>query len=171
MAIENEHEHSAEHIQNPDVGHETSDVNVRGIVGFAAGLALCTVLICFVLYGMFMLLRKGFTGQPVNVNALTGTHEPAEPSAKAAAQIFPEPRLQTDYFGDLAKVRADWNEHLNTYGWVDKNQGVVHIPIDRAMQLVLQRGLPTRSAPQSQAAAPQQKKPATKPRAGGTAGK
>src|SRR5579872_5739540 len=90
---------SAEHIQNPDVGHETSDVNVRSILGFGIGLALCTVMVCLVLYGLFHLLRKGFTGQPVNVNALSGTKEPVPASAEAAQKIFPEPRLQTDYFG------------------------------------------------------------------------
>ena len=168
MATEHEHEHSAEHIQNPDVGHETSDVNVRGIAGFGAGLALCTVMVCLVLYGMFVLLRKGFTGTPVNVNALTGTREPVSPSAEAAAKIFPEPRLQVDYYSDLDKVRADWDEHLNSYGWLDKNAGVVHIPIERAMQLTLQRGLPVRTAPQSVAAAPQRKAPA---RGVGSAGK
>lgn len=168
MATENEHEHSAEHIHNPDVGHETSDVNVRGIAGFGAGLALCTVLVCLVLYGMFVLLRKGFTGTPVNVNALTGTREPVPPSAEAAAKIFPEPRLQVDYYSDLDKVRADWDEHLNSYGWLDKNAGVVHIPIERAMQLTLQRGLPVRTAPQSMAAAPKRKAP---PKGAGSAGK
>jgi hypothetical protein len=167
MPTDNEHEQSAEHIQNPDVGHETSDVNVRGIAGFAAGLALCTVMVCLVLYGMFVLLRKGFTGTPVNVNALTGTREPAQPSAEAAAKIFPEPRLQVDYFADLDKVRADWDEHLNSYGWLDKNAGVVHIPIERAMELTLQRGLPVRTAPQSVAAAPKAKQP----RGAGSAGK
>ena len=168
MATDHEHEQSAEHIQNPDVGHETSDVNVRGIAGFGAGLALCTVMVCLVLYGMFVLLRKGFTGTPVNVNALTGTREPVPPSAEAAAKIFPEPRLQVDYYSDLDKVRADWDEHLNSYGWLDKNAGVVHIPIERAMQLTLQRGLPVRTAPQSMAAAPKHKAPA---RGAGSAGK
>lgn len=167
MATDNEHEQSAEHIQNPDVGHETSDVNVRGIAGFAAGLALCTVMVCLVLYGMFVLLRKGFTGTPVNVNALTGTREPAPPSAEAAAKIFPEPRLQVDYYSDLDKVRADWDQHLNSYGWLDKTAGVVHIPIERAMQLTLQHGLPVRTAPQSVVATPK----TTQPRGAGSAGK
>jgi hypothetical protein len=75
--------------------------------------------------------------------------------------------LQVDYFADLDKVRADWDEHLNSYGWLDKNAGVVHIPIERAMELTLQRGLPVRTAPQSVAAAPKAKQP----RGAGSAGK
>lgn len=39
---------------------------------------------------------------------------------------------------------------LNTYGWVDKQNGIVRLPIDRAMELLLQRGLPVRSAANSQ---------------------
>jgi hypothetical protein len=41
---------------------------------------------------------------------------------------------------------------LNTYGWIDRQNGIVRLPIDRAMQLLLQRGLPVRSAPQNRTA-------------------
>ena len=132
------------HPENPEVTHEKSDVSVRGIFGFLIGLALCVVLICFVLAGVFSALRKGFTATRPNVNAMVGTRELPTASLKAAETIFPEPRLQVDYYGDLSKMREQWNEQVNGYGWVDKNNGVVHIPIERAMQLTLQRGLPAR---------------------------
>src|SRR5262249_36601112 len=93
----------------------------------------------------------GFTGPAVNVNALVGTREPAQAGPEAASKIFPEPRLQVDYFADMDKVRTDWDAHLNTYGWLDKNAGVVHIPIERAMQLALQKGFPVRNAPEAAA--------------------
>lgn len=48
----------------------------------------------------------------------------------------------------LKQLRATENAVLTTYGWVDRDNGIVRIPIDRAMDLILQRGLPTR--PQSQ---------------------
>jgi hypothetical protein len=48
----------------------------------------------------------------------------------------------------LKQLRATEDTTLTTYGWVDRDNGIVHIPIDRAMDLILQRGLPTR--PQSQ---------------------
>jgi hypothetical protein len=47
----------------------------------------------------------------------------------------------------LQDVRKHEDERLTSYGWVDKNAGRVRIPIDRAMDLVLQRGLPFRAAP------------------------
>ena len=131
--------------ENPEVTHEKSDVSVRGIFGFLIGLALCVVLVCFVLAGVFSALRKGFTATRPNVNAMVGTREPAPASLKAAQTIFPEPRLQVDYYGDLSKMRQQWSEEVNGYSWVDKNAGVTRIPIERAIQLTLQRGLPART--------------------------
>ena len=142
---------STEHGQGP-IGHEheieteASDVNVRGIVGFGAGLVICTILVCLVLYGVFNLLVNAYTSPPVTQTAMVGTREPQDPSAALAKSTFPEPRLQTDYFSDLAKVREQWNQRLNSYGWLDQNAGKVHIPIERAMELTLQRGLPARAA-------------------------
>ena len=57
----------------------------------------------------------------------------------------PEPRLQTDPRQDLADMRAKEDEQLQSYGWVDRNAGVVRIPIDAAMKLTLERGLPART--------------------------
>jgi hypothetical protein len=62
-------------------------------------------------------------------------------------RVPPEPRLQTDPRQDLADLRAKEDETLNSYGWVDRNAGVVHIPIDEAIKLTLARGLPAREAP------------------------
>ena len=49
----------------------------------------------------------------------------------------PEPRLQTNPREDLSELRASEDELLDSYGWVDKNAGVVRIPIDEAMKLTL----------------------------------
>ena len=59
----------------------------------------------------------------------------------------PEPRLQTNPRADLRDLRAHEDLVLGTYGWVDKPAGVVRIPIDEAMKITLQRGLPVRAAP------------------------
>jgi hypothetical protein len=50
----------------------------------------------------------------------------------------------------LRQLRATEETALTTYGWVDRDNGIVHIPIDRAMDLILQRGLPTRPQGQPQ---------------------
>jgi hypothetical protein len=58
----------------------------------------------------------------------------------------PEPRLQTAPYADLERLVAEQREVLDTYGWVDQKAGVVHIRIDRAMELLVERGLPHRAA-------------------------
>ncbi len=135
--------HSSDYLENPEALHEESDVNVRGIVGFGLGLALCIALSGLVLYGMFRYLRSDFTPAPVHPSPIIGVREPVEPDR--SRELFPTPRLQVDYSADLEMVRQRWDEQLNTFGWQDKKAGVVHIPIDDAMKLTLQRGLPARA--------------------------
>ena len=58
-------------------------------------------------------------------------------------KAFPEPRLEDNERTELNDTRYAEEERLNSAGWVDEKGGVAHIPIDRAMQLIAQRGLPT----------------------------
>ena len=123
---------------NPEVQHEGSDVNVRAILGFAAGLIVAAVLIHFVVWLLFLYL-----------SGAEATRDTADfpLAAGQAARVPPEPRLQTTPREDLRTLRAREDEILGSYGWVDKATGVVRIPIDEAMKLTLQRGLPARSVP------------------------
>ena len=61
-------------------------------------------------------------------------------------QRFPGPNLQLNPPDDLRSFRAREDAELNSYGWVDRTNGVVHIPITRAMELIAQRGLPVRAS-------------------------
>src|SRR5207244_7388269 len=70
---------------------------------------------------------------------MTRTHR-VQPSPPA--QLPPEPRLQVNAPVDLQHWRATEDALLNKYEWVDRGNGVVRIPISRAMALVEQRGLP-----------------------------
>lgn len=58
---------------------------------------------------------------------------------------FPRPNLQLNPHEDLLALRAREDEELTNYGWIDRKAGVVRIPIKRAMELIAERGLPTRS--------------------------
>jgi hypothetical protein len=60
---------------------------------------------------------------------------------------FPKPTLQPDDVADLARMRADEDELLSTFGWVDQKAGVARIPIDEAMRTIAQQGLPARQQP------------------------
>jgi hypothetical protein len=127
------------------VDHEVSDVNVRAIFIFCAGLFVLAVGVNALIWLMF----QYFSGrESVRLS-------PAYPLATGqAARLPPEPRLQTNPRGDLQELRLHEDAVLGTYGWVDKAAGwvdkaagVVRLPIDTAMRLTLQRGLPARSGP------------------------
>jgi hypothetical protein len=57
---------------------------------------------------------------------------------------MPEPRLQVDAPNELRQMRAAEEATLNSYGWVDKEAGVVKIPVERAMEILAKKGLPAR---------------------------
>jgi hypothetical protein len=61
----------------------------------------------------------------------------------ADIQQFPQPRLETNERIELNGFRLAEEQQLHSYGWVDKDAGVVHIPIETAMQMLVQHGLPT----------------------------
>ena len=120
---------------NPDVHHEHSDVNIRAIFAFLGALLVVAAVVHLLIYVLF----GYFSGRE-------GVQAPAA-YPLAAAQGHrepPEPRLQTDPRQDLADLRAREDQLLGSYGWVDKNAGVVRIPIEAAMKLTLERGLPAR---------------------------
>jgi hypothetical protein len=127
--------HADEHLGNPEVQHEDSDVNIAGILAFAVGLI---VVAAIVLVAMWLLFRF-FDVREARQNTI------AYPLAVQQEQrLPPEPRLQTNPRQDLQDFRAAEHDILTTYGWVDKNAGTVRIPIDEAIKLTLQKGLPAR---------------------------
>jgi hypothetical protein len=127
--------------------YERRDIGVAGIIYFIVGLAVATFIVHLVLAGLYDFLdKRARTHQPA-VNALiedvpmdTRKVAPGYPN-----QAFPNPRLETDERGQLNDIRLNEERTLNSYGWVDKQAGTVHIPIERAMDLLAQRGLPVRS--------------------------
>jgi hypothetical protein len=121
---------------NPEVHHEESDVDIRAILGFGAGLIVTAIVIHLLVWLLFVYFNAREAAQPPADYPLAIEQEKRLP---------PEPRLQTNPREDLRELRAGEDETLSTYGWVDRNAGVVRIPIDEAMKLVIQRGLPARS--------------------------
>jgi hypothetical protein len=126
------HQGEAEH---PATHHETTDINIRGVFAFGIGLFAAAALIHFMIWLLFMY----FNGRE---SARTTLQYPL--AAGQEHRLPPEPRLQTNPREDLRALRAGEDAILNGYGWVDRNQGIVHIPIDEAIKLTLQRGLPVR---------------------------
>lgn len=114
-------------------GYERRDVSVPLVIWFAIGLAVFTV---GALVAMSWLL-----------NTLAGQRGALAPDLPAAITVQ-RPRapdsLQVRSRVLLQELREHERMMLNEYGWVSREAGVVHIPIDRAMDLLLERGLPVR---------------------------
>jgi hypothetical protein len=78
---------------------------------------------------------------PLATNVPTDTRHIAPGYPQSA---FPSPKLEEDERGQMNGIRTNEEEVLYSYGWVDERAGTVRIPIERAMELIVQRGLPVR---------------------------
>ena len=140
------HEISAADIQNPAVEHDTTDVNVRAIIGTLAAMVLAAILIHAIVAAMFIYFeRTSAEGEP-EPNPMRVGRTVAGPTDPV--KTFPQPQLQANPVADLNKTFVEQDQYLNTYGWVDKNGGVVHVPINDAMDMFLQQNTSSAPAPQ-----------------------
>lgn len=116
------------------IGHETDTGDVLGIGLTGFGLAVGVAIVFFLVYGVF----KYLVHHPVVIT-------PENPLAETERQQFPDvPRIEEHPANELNELHVHENQVLSTYGWVDKNAGVVRIPVDQAMELQLKRGFPAR---------------------------
>jgi hypothetical protein len=117
-------------------GYEVRDADIRVILW--SGLTLAGVMIVVtVIIGLFYWYLNLSTAEQA---------APPPPLLQEAQQLPPGPLLQRNPPVDMQQMRSDTNAILNSYGWVDKQAGIVRIPITQAMQLTLERGLPTQPA-------------------------
>ena len=149
-------------------GYETADVNVSGVVTFVAGLAGFVVIFFFFCFLMgkainYVLIKQdgpadkwhttalmepGATAHGAQRQDLTSNAALEQKQLQAVTQAFPTPRLETDDGNqDTADLHAKEDLLLDNYSTSnDIPAGTVRIPIERAMELVLQRGLPKPAA-------------------------
>ena len=126
-------------------GYEKSDASPRGLVYF---LAIMAMILAATLLSLILLFNHFQKAE--NPGSFV-----AEPFA-AARPLPPAPRIQPNPGADMQSYFQSQQNLLNTYGWIDRQNGIVRMPIDRAMELILQRGLPTRSlTPPGNGASPQ----------------
>lgn len=127
----------------PGLGFEREDLGSRPIFGFLISLVITGVLIYYALWGMFHFLDAYNRSHERQVSPMVVPEEETRTVGQQQIQQFPEPRLEDNERTELNDFRYAEEERLNSYGWVDQNSGVAHIPITRAMDLIAQRGLPT----------------------------
>jgi hypothetical protein len=144
-------------------GYELSDANTGGIMVFLVGLFISVGVFFVVCYGFGIIINSGMDkadGAPNKWNAPNQIaprkaiqSNPALEQEQLAklTQQFPTPRLELDDGNqDLTELHGREDLLLNHYTWVDKPGGAVRIPIEQAMELIAQRGLPVAPQPQHQ---------------------
>ena len=120
---------------NVEVVHEESDVNVSAILRYGIGLFVIAAIVHLFLWWL--------------LGVYEGQHERAQTqvypmAAEQQNRLPPSPRLQDNPQQDLQDLRAKQKALLEGYGWVNKEAGVARIPIEEAMRIVVERGVPTR---------------------------
>jgi len=170
MHINDRNEHDPKHVKDAEhPGYELTDINVGGILVFLAGLA-GSVLVFFVFcFGMGKVINDALKKQDGPNDrwhqqpAMDGNRLPngkldnlasnpkiEQQQLQAMTSEFPQPRLEIDDGNqDITDLHAREDLLLDHYSVVNGKPGTIRIPIERAMQLIAERGLPT--APQAAA--------------------
>lgn len=126
-------------------GFEHEDLGVSGVVYGLGGLAVFCLIVHFLVTGLYHALdnyANSTVGAPMSP-LITDVPNDVRHVEKGYPQgKFPNPKLEEDEVGQFKSILTAQEETLNSYGWIDQKAGVARIPIDRAMDLVVQRGLP-----------------------------
>jgi hypothetical protein len=142
---------------NPETKHEESDVSIKGLFIFIGIFVVFAFVTHIALWMLYKALIKSERADP---RRLTELHRPADmdvPQNQPLLQPFPRresnesekiiPPFRNTPVTDLVDMHAAEEKMLAQYGWVDKQKGVVRVPIDVAKQMLLQQGLPTAQQP------------------------
>lgn len=122
---------------NGQTVYERRDINSRALAYFGIVILVTVVLALFFAKGVFDFFDRTTPRGPAATPFETGQ----------VRTLPPFPRLQPKPVEDLEQYQYDQQKELQSYGWINKQTGTVHIPIDSAMSLLLKRGLPARATP------------------------
>ena len=138
MSTEHASEHDVEYGPNPPgAKYEHTDIDPSIGYKFALWLTVGVMMSAGLVYGTFWF----FEGRARSTDQASQRY----PLAVGLSKQPPAPNLQTQPFRDVYLLRQSEAERLGSYGWIDKEGGIARIPIDRAMELTLERGLPARA--------------------------
>jgi hypothetical protein len=125
-------------------GFELSDWQTRPVVMMIVA-TLGSLALGFIVIAILLFATGGSIGD---------TSHTLSPTGEVQAQLPPEPRLEQNPYLDGERMIAEATERLESYGWVNKGQGSAHIPIERAKELLLERGVSPFGSAQPQGATP-----------------
>jgi len=135
------------------VGHESSELKIAPVVWFVVGLSVATIVIGFLVWGLFSTLGSREQRSSSSPSPLAGERQklPPEPRLQLAPSTVEQlegnkpPNLKEDHpLQEMKRLRAKEEKTLNSYGWVDEKSGAVRIPIDEAKKRLLEKGIPAR---------------------------
>lgn len=136
MADRHRDEHALQSPAHPGSGHETTDISLRPLALFLAGLVTLLAVVLGLLWGQFSIFSA--VQSPGQV-----TPGPLPPLRDAPTS---EPKLQEAPKTEMDDLRAEELAELTSAGWIDRPKGVAKIPIDDAMKILARKGLPAREA-------------------------
>ncbi len=113
-------------------GHETSDANFKTVL--VTGIALLGIMVLGLLlsWGVYAFFKERTAAPGFHAETMTTID---------VRKLPPGPNLQTDPHAELVALRRAEDSVLFSYGWVNKDSGIVRIPIERAMELLVKKGV------------------------------
>jgi hypothetical protein len=130
-------QHESSELRDPETHFESKDIDHNKVLLTGAGLLIVVWAIVGLLYFYFAYLsryRAGVSPPPLVIS-------------RTGNQLPPKPRLQPSPSDDLHELRAREDNLLNHYQWIDRSKKIIGIPIERAIELTAQRGIPPQKAP------------------------
>lgn len=132
---------------NHETEFEREDLSTRGVFAFMFGLAVIGIVIYFIIVGMYGFLDNYERSQMATASPLVTTKGAmsrvvTQDDMDKAFKDNGAPMLETNERGQFRDFLVNQENQLNTYGWIDEKAGVAHIPIESAMELMVQRGVP-----------------------------
>ncbi len=132
-------------------GFEQEDLSSRSALYFLAGLVLVGIVVYLIVFGMYRFLDSYAKAHQPPMSPMVTPQADTRAVTPENAETFPQPRLEENERTQLRSFIEDQDRKLATYDWVDKDRGTVRIPIDHAMELIAQRGLPVHAESASSA--------------------
>lgn len=119
-------------IINADVKYEPKDASGKWLGAILVLIVITAIILLFLLWGFYGHFEASYG------------HGAVIPEAKNLERFNspPEPNLKSDPIKNYREFRRAEDEKLNDYGWIDKEKGIVHIPIEQAMKQLADKGLP-----------------------------
>jgi hypothetical protein len=147
------HSHHNDHV-DASAGVEVRDADIPLVIWTSVGI-IGTLFLCM-----------GIAALQFNFEIAALPKDTSNVFKTTERRMPPEPRLQAFPAKDLASFKQKQQAEVSTYGWVDKNNGIARIPVDRAIEMVMSKGVQVLTADtKPETAGPRKAEPEKKPEA------